>query len=312
MDLGRTVPAHFDAWTWSPLDINGNIRWSDLKGTEGIRPVIIDRDFVIAMVAPPPRWSRWRPRPRGPRRRRPRRRALLRRRRARPVAASLAPAARRRRPPAPAKGGARDGAKKKVAVYGSWRTLAPPRPFLPARGGGEGLLVARTFQPMLLWVGLGNPGARDGAAAPTNIGFMALDAIAMHSSVLAVAPAVQGCVVAEGEASVGPSCIGIEAVDLHERSWRERAGGGSVLQTGAGARSPRSMTSSTWCRAKCGSMRGGGSAGHSHRAEQRWTGCSARRIIGVRVRLGIGHPGVKEQVNAGTCSAISARVTASG
>jgi len=48
----ETVPAHFDA-DLAPLDINGNIRWSDLQGTEGIRPVIIDRDFVIATVAPP-------------------------------------------------------------------------------------------------------------------------------------------------------------------------------------------------------------------------------------------------------------------
>jgi large subunit ribosomal protein L25 len=48
----ETVPAHFEA-DLGPLDINGNIRWSDLKGTEGISPVIIDRDFVIATVAPP-------------------------------------------------------------------------------------------------------------------------------------------------------------------------------------------------------------------------------------------------------------------
>jgi large subunit ribosomal protein L25 len=46
------VPAHFDA-DLSPLDINDNIRWSDLTGTDGIRPVIIDRDFVIATVVPP-------------------------------------------------------------------------------------------------------------------------------------------------------------------------------------------------------------------------------------------------------------------
>ena len=48
----ETVPSHFEA-DLAPLDINGNIRWSDLKGTAGIRPVIIDRDFVIATVAPP-------------------------------------------------------------------------------------------------------------------------------------------------------------------------------------------------------------------------------------------------------------------
>jgi large subunit ribosomal protein L25 len=46
------VPSQFEADLGS-LDINDNIRWSDLKGTEGIRPVIHDRDFVIATVAPP-------------------------------------------------------------------------------------------------------------------------------------------------------------------------------------------------------------------------------------------------------------------
>ncbi len=45
------VPAHFDA-DLAPLDINDNVRWSDLKGTEGVRPTIADRDFVIATVAP--------------------------------------------------------------------------------------------------------------------------------------------------------------------------------------------------------------------------------------------------------------------
>lgn len=46
------VPTHFEADLGS-LDINDNVRWSDLKGAEGIRPVITDRDFVIATVAPP-------------------------------------------------------------------------------------------------------------------------------------------------------------------------------------------------------------------------------------------------------------------
>ena len=45
------VPAHFDAYL-APLDINDNVRWSDLTGTEGVRPTIADRDFVIATVAP--------------------------------------------------------------------------------------------------------------------------------------------------------------------------------------------------------------------------------------------------------------------
>jgi large subunit ribosomal protein L25 len=46
------VPAHFEA-DLGNLDINDNVRWSDLKGTEGIRPTITDRDFVIATIAPP-------------------------------------------------------------------------------------------------------------------------------------------------------------------------------------------------------------------------------------------------------------------
>jgi large subunit ribosomal protein L25 len=48
----ENVPAHFDA-DLAALDINDNVRWSDLKGTEGIRPTITDRDFVVATVAPP-------------------------------------------------------------------------------------------------------------------------------------------------------------------------------------------------------------------------------------------------------------------
>jgi large subunit ribosomal protein L25 len=46
------MPAHFEA-DLGALDINDNVRWSSLKGTEGVRPVITDRDFVIATIAPP-------------------------------------------------------------------------------------------------------------------------------------------------------------------------------------------------------------------------------------------------------------------
>ena len=35
------------------LDFNDTVRWHDLSGTEGSRPVITDRDFVVATVAPP-------------------------------------------------------------------------------------------------------------------------------------------------------------------------------------------------------------------------------------------------------------------
>jgi large subunit ribosomal protein L25 len=45
------VPEHFEA-DLGPLDINDNIRFSDLKGTGDAKPTITDRDFVIATVAP--------------------------------------------------------------------------------------------------------------------------------------------------------------------------------------------------------------------------------------------------------------------
>ena len=47
-----TIPEHFVA-DLTGLDFNDNIRWHDLKGTEGMKPVIADRDFVVATVAPP-------------------------------------------------------------------------------------------------------------------------------------------------------------------------------------------------------------------------------------------------------------------
>ena len=47
-----SVPAHFDA-DLGALDINDTIRWSSLTGTDGVRPSIGDRDFVIATIVPP-------------------------------------------------------------------------------------------------------------------------------------------------------------------------------------------------------------------------------------------------------------------
>jgi large subunit ribosomal protein L25 len=46
------IPEQFVA-NLADLDFNDNVRWHDLKGTEHSRPVITDRDFVIATVAPP-------------------------------------------------------------------------------------------------------------------------------------------------------------------------------------------------------------------------------------------------------------------
>lgn len=47
-----TVPEAFIA-DLAALDINDNVRFSDLSGTEGCDPVITGRDFVIATVAAP-------------------------------------------------------------------------------------------------------------------------------------------------------------------------------------------------------------------------------------------------------------------
>ena len=47
-----TVPESFTA-DLAALDINDNVRWSDLRGTENVAPTITGRDFVIATVAPP-------------------------------------------------------------------------------------------------------------------------------------------------------------------------------------------------------------------------------------------------------------------
>ena len=47
-----TVPESFSA-DLSALDINDNVRWSDLVGTENVAPTIAGRDFVIATVAAP-------------------------------------------------------------------------------------------------------------------------------------------------------------------------------------------------------------------------------------------------------------------
>jgi len=45
------IPEQFTA-DLADLDFNDAVRWEDLKGTENTRPVI-DRNFVVATVAPP-------------------------------------------------------------------------------------------------------------------------------------------------------------------------------------------------------------------------------------------------------------------
>lgn len=46
------IPEKFEV-DLAVLDINDNIRWHDLKGTEHCTPSILGRDFVVATIAPP-------------------------------------------------------------------------------------------------------------------------------------------------------------------------------------------------------------------------------------------------------------------
>jgi len=46
------IPERFEV-DLSGLDINDNVRWSDIKNTEHAIPAILDRDFVVATVAAP-------------------------------------------------------------------------------------------------------------------------------------------------------------------------------------------------------------------------------------------------------------------
>jgi len=48
----ESVPDFFQA-DMAALDINDNVRFSDLSGTENVTPVVTGRDFVIATVAAP-------------------------------------------------------------------------------------------------------------------------------------------------------------------------------------------------------------------------------------------------------------------
>jgi large subunit ribosomal protein L25 len=46
------IPEKFEV-DLAALDINDNIRWHNLLGTEHCKPVILGRDFVVATLAPP-------------------------------------------------------------------------------------------------------------------------------------------------------------------------------------------------------------------------------------------------------------------
>ncbi len=58
------IPEQFTA-DLTGLDFNDNVRWHDLKGSDGVRPVIAGRDFVVATVAPPTKMGDAAPESRG-------------------------------------------------------------------------------------------------------------------------------------------------------------------------------------------------------------------------------------------------------
>lgn len=143
---------------------------------------------------------------------------------------------------------------------------------------------------MLLWVGLGNP-------EPTmvrnrhNIGFMALDVIAMHWKFSPWRRRFKG-VVAEGE--VG----GVRILALKPLTYMNDSGS-SVQTAAAFYKLPTEAITAfhdeiDLVPGKVRVKRGGGSAGHNGLR-------SLDRMLGTndywRVRLGIGHPGVKEFVS---------------
>ena len=47
-----TVPHAFEV-DLATLEIAHNVRWHDLRGTEGLKPASAEKDFVIATIAPP-------------------------------------------------------------------------------------------------------------------------------------------------------------------------------------------------------------------------------------------------------------------
>jgi PTH1 family peptidyl-tRNA hydrolase len=142
---------------------------------------------------------------------------------------------------------------------------------------------------MLLWVGLGNP--EPGMARQRhNIGFMALDVIAIRHRFSPWRRRFKG-VVAEGEVG-GVRVLGLKPLTYMNDS------GESVQAAAAFYKLPPDAITAfhdelDLVPGKVRVKRGGGSAGHNGLR-------SMDRMLGTpdywRVRLGIGHPGVKEHV----------------
>ncbi len=161
----------------------------------------------------------------------------------------------------------------------------------PPSSGALGAGPARPHRAdaMLLFVGLGNPG-REHAAQRHNIGFMAVDAIAARHRAPPFRARFQGLV---GECTLGGDRVMLlKPRDLHERVRPLRRRGRALLQDHARATSWSFTTNSTLRRATVRVKTGGGNAGHNGlRSITAQIGNDYRRV-----RLGIGHPGIKDLV----------------
>jgi peptidyl-tRNA hydrolase, PTH1 family len=142
---------------------------------------------------------------------------------------------------------------------------------------------------MLLWVGLGNPGPEH-ARQRHNIGFMAIDAIARRHRFGPWRRRFKG-EVAEG------SIAGVKVLALKPMTYMN--GSGDAVQPAAAFHKvpPGDITAFydelDLAPGKMRVKQGGGAAGHNGiRDMQRALGTPEFQ----RVRLGIGHPGMKEKV----------------
>jgi PTH1 family peptidyl-tRNA hydrolase len=142
---------------------------------------------------------------------------------------------------------------------------------------------------MLLWVGLGNP--EPGMARQRhNIGFMALDVIAIRHGFSPWRKRFKG-LVAEGTIG-GEKVLALKPLTYMNVSGESVQAAAAFFKLG-----PESITAFhdelDLAPGKLRVKRGGGAAGHNGLR-------SMDRMLGTpeywRVRLGIGHPGVKERV----------------
>jgi PTH1 family peptidyl-tRNA hydrolase len=144
--------------------------------------------------------------------------------------------------------------------------------------------------PVLLWVGLGNPGAEH-AKQRHNIGFMAIDAIVRQHNFSPWRKRFKG-EIAEG--SIG----GVKVLALKPLTYMN--GSGEAVQPAAAFH--KIEAGDIWAfhdeldliPGKVRVKRGGGAAGHNGLRDM-------QRALGTpefwRVRLGIGHPGMREKVH---------------